>query len=319
MTIPRKPAVVPKMPPPELLPADMTNKDKHALLMSRRAYEIANGNNKLTPPEDREYPLVMLKNGLVSMETTPDYLVEAYETYHFACKLITDKARVQLNARESPLLRLLPEIRNTIFAYAMGGHTVGFFNDRHIPEERRSNWSLSIDGSAVLMRERKSRSNGPAFHLPEVCRQIYTETATLGYAMNTFILPKSLNQRSGLLLKRSWLSQRNDAQRSAIVSIEPSRCDAFVYHRGHYLRSFSRHLPSLRKIYINMYSDPFYANREGLRCGQRANFTQTDRTHMKMKVKRNECRDLEVVFRGEADVYPFDVRTWRGINFYRRR
>lgn len=35
--------------------------------------------------------------------------------------------------------------------------------------------------------DRKIKKLKTAFHLPEVCRRIYFETATLGYSMNTFV------------------------------------------------------------------------------------------------------------------------------------
>jgi hypothetical protein len=54
-----------------------------------------------------------------------------------------------------------------------------------------------------------------AFHLPEVCRQIYSETATLGYSLNTFIMPdEHLNYDN-------WATSLLPAYRKAIKTIEP--------------------------------------------------------------------------------------------------
>ncbi|CAG5173409.1 uncharacterized protein ALTATR162_LOCUS7626 [Alternaria atra] len=135
--------------------------------------------NRPKPPQGRTYPVTLLKNGLVSMERTPDYLLEA----------------AQRNARNSPLLRLPAEIRNMIFRYAVGG------NEIHVQrafvyrtsKKWRDNSNSYWHGRATHLGDRrlKALAQGTAFHLPEVCRQIYAETATLSYATNTFILPSS--------------------------------------------------------------------------------------------------------------------------------
>ena len=101
----------------------------------------------------------------------------------------------QRNARDSPLLRLPAEIRNMIFRYAVGG------NEIHVQrafvyrtsKKWRDNSNSYWHGRATHLGDRrlKALAQGTAFHFPEVCRQIYAETATLAYAINTFILPSS--------------------------------------------------------------------------------------------------------------------------------
>jgi hypothetical protein len=53
-----------------------------------------------------------------------------------------------------------------------------------------------------------------AFHLPEVCRQIYAETATLAYSTNTFLLC------SHDPFWLPWIRALSLTQREAITSIE---------------------------------------------------------------------------------------------------
>ncbi|OAG21611.1 hypothetical protein CC77DRAFT_817030 [Alternaria alternata] len=131
--------------------------------------------SRLKPPRGRTYPLKHLENGLVSMETTPDYLVET----------------IQKNATDSPLLRLPAEIRNTIFRYAVGGNKIRIRRAvvYRTSKKWRENSNLLWHGRADHLDDRRFKDQGTAFHLPEVCRQIYAETATLGYATNIFILP----------------------------------------------------------------------------------------------------------------------------------
>jgi hypothetical protein len=54
-----------------------------------------------------------------------------------------------------------------------------------------------------------------AFHLPEVSRQIYAETATLGYKLNSFIASR------GHPSYRNWATGLLPAYRKAIRQIEP--------------------------------------------------------------------------------------------------
>jgi hypothetical protein len=54
-----------------------------------------------------------------------------------------------------------------------------------------------------------------AFHLPEVCRQIHSETATLGYSLKTFIMPDAY------LNYDNWATSLLPAYRKAIKTIEP--------------------------------------------------------------------------------------------------
>jgi hypothetical protein len=99
--------------------------------------------------------------------------------------------RAQRNAIESPLLRLPSEIQSIIWTFAVGVGLV-YIRYRCLNERRRSKFPLRATGYGVAFDGRRiSVTNNKqlsAFHLPEVCRQIYAETATLAYSTNTFLL-----------------------------------------------------------------------------------------------------------------------------------
>ncbi|KAF2682608.1 hypothetical protein K458DRAFT_405377 [Lentithecium fluviatile CBS 122367] len=69
----------------------------------------------------------------------------------------------QQNSVSSPLLRLLSEIRSKIFNYA-------------------------LSAQRIRMKSVSAPSSIPSpIALPQVCRQLYSETATLGYSNNTSV------------------------------------------------------------------------------------------------------------------------------------
>ena len=72
------------------------------------------------------------------------------------------------NQRDSPLLRLPPEIRNQIFEYALGGHTIWL---QDAPKWRRG------------VKHKKTRN---LLALLAVSRQAYAETAMIAFSLNTF-------------------------------------------------------------------------------------------------------------------------------------
>jgi hypothetical protein len=59
-----------------------------------------------------------------------------------------------------------------------------------------------------------------AFHLPEVCRQIYAETATLAYSTNTFAL---------FPLDLGWVETLSRTQRKAITRVEINNFYKYLY------------------------------------------------------------------------------------------
>jgi hypothetical protein len=106
------------------------------------------------------------------------------------------------NATSSPLLLLPPELRNMIYKYALTPKRavrVGLYYNRR----------GRISRSGYSAYARKGIAQDLAVALPRVCRQIYTETATMLYSENRFAFGKEK-------LMHKWLSKRITAQREAI-------------------------------------------------------------------------------------------------------
>ena len=84
-----------------------------------------------------------------------------------------------------------------------------------------------------------------SFHLPEVCRQIYSETATLAYHINTFLLSDE-----GYNPKWTWAKYLTKRQRNAITSIRMSYCDIKYFVHGAPQSLTARTFPNLERIWI---------------------------------------------------------------------
>jgi hypothetical protein len=106
------------------------------------------------------------------------------------------------NATSSRLLLLPPELRNMIYKYALTpkrANRVGLYYNRR----------SRISRSGYSAYAHKDIAQELAVALPRVCRQIYTETATMLYHENRFAFGREESMRK-------WLSKRIRAQREAI-------------------------------------------------------------------------------------------------------
>lgn len=103
--------------------------------------------------------------------------------------------RAQQNQRDSPLLRLPAEIRNIIFAYALGGHV---FDTLRIIAHHY--------GTAVAKEQKLSP-------LLAVCRQIYSETALLLYSLNTFSATRAV-------YVNEWVNRLGPSRLQAVSKIQ---------------------------------------------------------------------------------------------------
>ena len=85
-----------------------------------------------------------------------------------------------------------------------------------------------------------------AFHLPEVCRQIYAETGVLAYSRSTFAVGISY------LSYRNGISRLAPVQRRAITSIElsPAAIRACVYERRMF-KPLKTYFPHLRVVVVS--------------------------------------------------------------------
>jgi hypothetical protein len=139
------------------------------------------------------------------------------------------KPRAQQNAINSPLLRLPPEIRKKIWTFAVQVDRVRVSKEscwhmRHMGQPHVTNGgavAVEDDGAIALSQHLGSAYQCcpsrqlAAFHLPEVCRQIYIETAMLSYSSNIFLVGEE-----SLMCKNWAKGEILLAQRDAITRVE---------------------------------------------------------------------------------------------------
>jgi hypothetical protein len=94
----------------------------------------------------------------------------------------------------------------------MGGNYI------EIPDDYNTSPKGSAISNSTWPEERVLLS---AFHLPEVCRQIYSETAILAYKLNIFVIGIGIGRSN-----KKWIKKLLPAQRDAITAIAPT--DAFL-------------------------------------------------------------------------------------------
>ncbi|KAJ4382930.1 beta transducin [Didymella sp. IMI 355093] len=144
------------------------------------------------------------RNGLVNLEKTPADLLKI----------------AKRNATASPLLRLPPEIRNKIWSFAIGGQLVvlpdeenskGFAIRIKLKEDSTGYIPLTFCGQEAHFEITKLRA---AFHLPEVCRQVYSETVLTSYRENVFLCD------SVYPATKTSFGRLKAAQRKAITAVE---------------------------------------------------------------------------------------------------
>ncbi|KAF3001954.1 hypothetical protein E8E13_007228 [Curvularia kusanoi] len=124
-------------------------------------------------PPASTHGVKLYRDGLVNLERTPAHLVDI----------------VKHNALNSPLLRLPRELRDQIWSFAMGGQLV------YLPwhaESRgyavRPEFQADVYSFHIYGFKAEAYILPAAFHLPEVCRQIYSEAAMIAYQQNIFMI-----------------------------------------------------------------------------------------------------------------------------------
>ncbi|KAH7408134.1 hypothetical protein DE146DRAFT_363538 [Phaeosphaeria sp. MPI-PUGE-AT-0046c] len=124
------------------------------------------------------------------------------------------------NQRESRLLQMPAEIRNSIYTYALGGHAFKFL------------WPKRIRGS---------QSTQPTYTLalPRVCRQIHTEASLVVFAANDFFLDLEPPDGGTSL---AFLKERSTAELESMQS-----CTLFYGYRTYDSSVFAM-MPNLRSL-----------------------------------------------------------------------
>ncbi|KAF1949429.1 hypothetical protein CC80DRAFT_271733 [Byssothecium circinans] len=177
-----------------------------------------------------EHKVTTLPNGLVSLEKTPTHLV----------------GTVKRNSLASPLLRLPTEIREVIWQYATS-HRVSIAQ----VENQKTLRVYEVQGHGKpAERNYEPRS---CFRLPEVSRQIYSETATLVYSNTIFGFGLGLHKNFELV--RTWADGLVQAQRNAITDVSVNAIEFFVIRKALFsqkdLVPMRRIFPALQRIHVS--------------------------------------------------------------------
>jgi hypothetical protein len=142
---------------------------------------------------------------------------------------------VNLNASHSPLLRLPGDVRNKICKLAMGGNYI----------EVPGDYDTNPKGNAISNPTWPEYVPLSAFHLPEVCRQIYPETAVLAYKLNIFVIGIGVGRSN-----KKWIRKLLPAQRDAITAIAPTEEFLDDDICGTYKKSMKDTFPNLEFIEV---------------------------------------------------------------------
>jgi hypothetical protein len=155
-------------------------------------------------------------------------------------------------------------------------------------------WEFAMGGNHVKLRvhrRARGRKNGApivrgrayekvsAFHMPEVCRQIYYETATIGYALNTFLLRDSYSFVRNL--PHRWAGKLAPVQLNAItdVGIHPNSCSTY----GH---GITKVFPAIKRLYLHENALQYPDSKS----------MKEKAEEIRDRIKKEENRELEIIF-----------------------
>jgi hypothetical protein len=217
------------------------------------------------------------------------------------------KFRAQQNATESPLLRLPPEVRNKIWTYAVKVDRVLVPTEYCWKSEthrftKGGAVAVKYDGAIASRHQRTADRCCPfrrlgAFHLPEVCRQIYIDTSTLSYSSNIFLVGRESLVHNNWARKKIML-----AQRDAITRLECSEdlLDEQLFY-GHQLRVSlkERGFRNLTHVHVSFHTQKLLVQdrrQHGYMRKYRLKGPKELLAWCKAKLKEIEGSDLVVVF-----------------------
>ncbi|KAJ4287356.1 beta transducin [Kalmusia sp. IMI 367209] len=238
------------------------------------------------PPSGKIYPVKVRADGLLNIEDVPDYLMAA----------------VKRNSTQSPLLRIDKQIRMKIWDFAMGGHTI------EIRARKPGCSTLSVPLSSGSPFVGKVAHHGPkraqpktAFHLAEVCRQVYAETATLGYATNQFAFVGEVEVKSGREdgpdgALEGWCKELLPAQRNAVTNIRPHWHDLQDFLSDCNLRTFKQLFPELKSLRVPSRAVNCEAKWPHRGDPMRRHLRQQAKEKIAAMIRRQEGKDVQAAF-----------------------
>jgi hypothetical protein len=225
------------------------------------------------------------------------------------------RIRAQRNAVESPLLRLPPELRIKIWTLAVkvdrAQVTPSLHHWTYKPTTPQKGGAVAIEEDGGIIMQHPDPDLGGccptrqcgAFHLPEVCRQIYVEAATLAYSSNIFTV-----DRRFFLLKNWARTSLLPAQRDAIAAVELDKDvlrDYLLYQPRRPLVACG--LRNLTHVHVSLHTQIDYLRDYPLGSPTRpynADVWCWLEEEFKAKFKQTEGTDLAVILEDYDDTEP---------------
>jgi hypothetical protein len=191
-----------------------------------------------------------------------------------------------------------------IWAYAMGGNAIEVkLRSAEDTSTSPSLFESNYLGYAAIPgpSDRKTKKLRSAFHLPQTCRAIYSETTILGYALNTFVFNGEVPRMFGRedapdSAMEGWASSLIPAQRSAITSIRPHWMDMLDYVHGGTERELKRLYPGLKEVVVAKRTVSAEANAPERGDPVRKLRRQQAKKRIVSRVEELEGEDVDVVF-----------------------
>jgi hypothetical protein len=153
-------------------------------------------------------------------------------------------------------------------------------------------------GSAVSHPRWPTTRPFSAFHLPEVCRQIYAETAILGYKHNTFVVGYGIGRTT-----KTWASKLLQVQKEAIASLAPTDMFLETYISNMYRKSLREHFPGLRHVEVGAGCVDLCRRFMSAHLDPEKKMTTEDWQELiAKKINEKEGTDIEVAFGEKADM-----------------
>jgi hypothetical protein len=175
----------------------------------------------------------------------------------------------------------------------MGGFYVHIHESTHSMNEY-SRWVRTVGRGQLTLDDKSHQPT--AFHLPEVCRQIYFETAILAYKLNTFIIDLYIDGN------REIMKALLPAQRDAVASVVPESIFFEIYVTNKPIQSLRTTFPNLKRIEVPSGSLELIGSFQRYSDPAKRTWTREQWSSWVVEgVKEKEGNDIEVVFEDDEE------------------